>query len=487
MKRLLSYSIALTIFLALSGCGDAIDNEKLRVDVVSDDVTDFNVSKFPLSLSSAELRAATAQGLVKFDALGNVTPALASRWIVTDDGLSYIFRIEKTWWKNGEEVTADQVARALRANIRTIRRTDFMDELNSIEEVVAMTGRIIEIRLTAPRPNLLEILAQPELGIIHNGTGSGPMQAQKQLEHMRLRHIDYADDGKIISDDAWLVLNNKKTPIALARYINGDTDLIMGGGFHDLPYFTASEIDEETLNFDPVPGLFGFLFVEDDSYLSSQEVREAITMAIDRPRLLIDFRSDWREVLTLVPETLQNRAVVERPDWTNLRNDQRIDLARQTIANWRNEEGGLKGLRDLRIALPNGPGSAILFARVRSDLAKIGINTVRVDSDQDADLRLVDTIAKLSSPLWYLSQLSCKKTVVCDEEADDLVNVARDNQSIDERSQLLAAAERRIQVKRNFIPIAYPTYWSVVRPGLVGFAVNPRGLHPLQYLGRDPI
>lgn len=475
--------IILCAVMLVSACGDRVDNEKLRVDVVSEDINSFNVSKFPLPLSSAELRAATAQGLVKFDADGNIVPALASRWIVTDDGLSYIFRIEKTWWKNGEEVDAERVAQALRSNIANIRRTSFLDELNSINEVVAMTGRIIEIRLSAPRPNLLEILAQPELGVIHKGTGSGPMQAQKQLEHMRLRHVDFSDDGTIISDNAWVVLNNKKAPLALARYIQGDTDLIMGGGFHDLPYFTASGIDEELLSYDPVPGLFGFLFVEDDAYLSSAPIREAITMAIDRPRLLIDFRNDWREVLTLVPETLQNRAVVERPDWTNLRIDQRIDVARAAVAQWRGDNGAL---RDLRIAMPLGPGADILFARVRSDLAKIGLTAVKVGLQQDADLRMIDEIAQLSSPLWYLSQLSCKKTVICDEEADDLISVARDSASLDERSQLLAAAERRLQVKRNFIPIAFPTYWSVARPGLVGFAPNPRGLHPLQYLGRDP-
>lgn len=485
MIRFLSFRpiILLVAIASVSACGDVVDNEKLRVDVVSENIDSFNVSEFPLTLSSAELRAATAQGLVKFDAAGDIVPALASRWIVTDDGLSYIFRIEKTWWKNGEEVTAERVARALRANIRNVRRTNFVDELNSIEEVVAMTGRIIEIRLSAPRPNLLEILAQPELGVIHKGTGSGPMQAQKQSPHMRLRHIEFDNDGVISSDNAWVVLNNNRTPLALARFEQGDTDLIIGGGFHDLPYFTASTIDEALISYDPVPGLFGFIFVEDDSYLSSVLVREAITMAIDRPRLLIDFRSDWREVLTLVPETLQNRAVVERPDWTNLRIDQRIDVARASVSQWRGENGPL---RDLRIAMPSGPGADILFARVRSDLAKIGLSAVKVGFKEDADLRMIDEIAELSSPLWYLSQLSCKKTVICDEEADDLISVARDSLSLDERSQLLAAAERRIQVKRNFIPIAYPTYWSVVRPGLVGFSPNPRGLHPLQYLGRDP-
>jgi len=466
------------------GCDTPIDNDKLRVDAIGAKDSGFNVSETPLGLSSAELRAATARGLVDFDSSGNIIPALASRWIVTDDGLSYIFRIEKTWWKNGEEVTAAKVASLLRQNIGKLGKSSFNDEMDSILEIVAMTGRIIEIRLSAPRPNLLEILAQPEMGLINDGFGSGPMQANKQLEHMRLRKIQYDGQGNITTSEAWVVLNNKQTPDALSRFIHGDTDLILGGKFQDLPYFTASDIDEGLLVFDPVPGLFGLLFVEDRGPLIDETVREAITMAIDRPRLLIDFRNDWREVLTLVPETLQNRSEVARPDWASLRIDQRKIRAKQIIDNWRTDNGKIE---DIRIAIPAGPGGDILFARIKTDLAEIGINALKTTYDADADLRLIDRIAELSSPLWYLSQLSCKKTIICDEEADDLVNVARGTSNLIERSQLLAAAERIIQKKRNFIPIAYPTYWSVARTGLLGFSANPRGLHHLQYIGNDPI
>lgn len=483
MKHCLSFFIFVNIAL-LSACGETIDNEKLNVDVVSQDVEGFNVGQLPLSKSSAELRNATAQGLVTFDKQGNVVPALASRWIVTDDGLSYIFKLEKTWWKNGEAVTAESVAATMRKILPNMRRSNFTDEMESIEEIIARTGRIIEITLSAPRPNLLELLAQPEMGLINSGFGSGPMQANKELNHMRLKHINF-DEGVIsVTSEAWVVLNNMKTPYALARFATGDVDLIMGGQFQDLPFVAASGIEEDLITFDPVPGLFGLLFVEDSDYLASDEIREAITMAVDRPRLLIDFRTEWREVLTLVPETLQNRSTVERPAWNALRIDQRIDTARQIISNWKasNED-----LRDLRIAIPDGPGGDILFARLKSDMANIGIDAVKVDLNEDADLRMVDRIASLSSPLWYLSQLSCKKTVVCDEEADELVRSARINRNLEERSQLLAAAERRIQQKRNFIPIANPTSWSIARPGLLGFSANPRGLHPLQYLGKEPI
>jgi len=39
----------------------------------------------------------------------------------------------------------------------------------------------------------------------------------------------------------------------------------------------------------------------------------------------------------------------------------------------------------------------------------------------------------------------------------------------------------------NFIPIAVPIRWSLARQGRRGFAVNPRGWHPLNPLVGIPI
>src|SRR3546814_14111024 len=57
------------------------------------------------------MSVAPGQGLVAFDAQGEIEPALAERWIVEDEGKSYIFRLRKATWPDGEEITAEQVAR----------------------------------------------------------------------------------------------------------------------------------------------------------------------------------------------------------------------------------------------------------------------------------------------------------------------------------------------------------------------------------------
>ena len=480
MTRILCFIL---ISLLLAGCSEGVDNSRVRVDIIENRPRPFNISAMPLPLASAYLRGATVQGLVTFDKKGRVAPGLANRWIVTDDGLSYIFRLNKTRWNDGREVTSANVAELLTARIRDLRKGRFNSELAIIERVVPMTGKVVEVRLKAPMPYLLEMLAQPEFGLARRGFGSGPMKAEKRGDAMQLRLRSLDNDGEPILEPDTVTIRSSPASLALARYMEGQSDLVEGGRFEDFPLLEAAQINAGEIRFDPVPGLFGLLFVEGGPFLSSRDNRDAIAMAIDRPKLLTAFDIvAWREALTLVPESLPNRLPVPRPDWTAAQIDSRKASARQTIESWENSNGQV---RPLRIALPRGYGGRIFFARLRADMASIGLEVERVTIDRPHDLRLIDRTADQSSPAWYMDQLSCTVSTICSRDADRLVYEARMANTIEARADLLAEAEKELQDMRNFIPIANPLRWSVARPGLLGHVANGRGWHLLQYLGRD--
>lgn len=467
----------------LAACSQGVDNSRIRVDVIEDRPRPYNISATPLPLASAYLRSATAQGLVTFDAKGRVAPGLANRWIVTDDGLSYIFRLNKTRWNDRREISSDEVGELLATRIRELRAGRFNAELAVIDRVVPMTGKVVEIRLKAPMPYLLEMLAQPEFGLVRKGFGSGPMQAEKLGQAMQLRLRELDEKGEIVLAAESVTLRSAEASLALARYAEGQSDLVEGGRFEDFPLLDGSGINANDIQFDAVPGLFGLLFVEAGPFLSDRANRDAIAMAIDRPKLLTAFDIvAWREALTLIPESLPNRAPTPRPGWTAQQIDERKNMARATIAGWENSNGQV---RPLRIALPRGFGSRIIFARLRADMAAIGLDIERVTIDRPHDLRLIDRAADQSSPAWYLDQLSCTVSQICSMDADRLVSEARMSGDSATRAQLLGQAEAELQERRNFIPIANPLRWSVVRPGLLGHFANGRGWHLLQNLGRD--
>jgi ABC-type transport system substrate-binding protein len=481
IRALLLFGLSLT----LAACSKGIDNSRLRVDVITQQQEPFAIGKLPLPQESAYLRSATAQGLVAFDKQGRIIPALASRWIVTDDGMSYIFRLEKTTWNDGTEVSSDDAAVLLNMRIKELANSRFGQELAVIDRVVAMTGKVVEIRLKAPAPNLLEVLAQPEFGLVKKGSGSGPMQARKYGAAMRLQLRETNDIGKTTLREEQTNLYRNSAAAALARFKTGDTDMVTGGKFQHLPLLEAANIPGGRIQFDPVPGLFGFIFANAGPFLSDRGNREAIAMAIDRPKMLSSFGVlAWQEAVTIAPEALQNRASVPRPDWAALRIKNRKARALQIINGWKSGNGSV---RPLRIGLPDGTGSRILFARLQSDLAEIGLHAIRVSLSEKPDLMLIDRVADMSTPSWYLNQLSCRNMAVCDKEADALVTQAQNSASAAQRQELLGEAEAKLQSARNFIPLGSPVRWSVTRDGLLGFVANPRGWHLLQYLGRDTI
>ena len=477
-------TFVLIALMLLGACSQGVDNARIRVDVIEDRPRPFAIGAIPLSVSSAYLRSATAQGLVTFDVNGRIVPALANRWIVTDDGMSYIFRLNKIRWNDEREVTSDEIAQLISARFRELRESRFRSELAVIDRVVPMTGKVVEIRLKAPMPYLLEMIAQPEFGLVRKGFGSGPMMARKLDQAMQLRTKGIDEDGNPVLLAETVTLRSAKASVALARYVVGDTDLVDGGRFEDFPLLEAAKIDGSAIQFDPVPGLFGLLFVEAGPFLSDRANREAIAMAVDRPKLLTSFDIvAWQESLTLVPENLPSRNANPRPDWTSQRIEERKLMARVTIARWVNNNGAV---RPLRVALPRGPGARIFFAMLKADMAAIGLIVERVTLDKPHDLRLVDRVGDQSSPAWYLDQMSCTVSRICSVDADALVAQARMATDIASRATLLAQAEAELQQTRNFIPIANPLRWSVTRKGLLGHAANGRGWHLLQNLGRDP-
>ncbi len=470
--------------LALSACSKGIDNSRLRVDVIEDQPKPLSVVTVPLSEGSGLIRAATTQGLVSFNAKGQIIPALAARWIVTDDGMSYIFRLNKARWNDGKEISSDEVAKIFALRINELRMGRFGPELAVIDRVVPMTGKVIEIRLRAPMPYLLELLAQPEFGILKKAVGSGPMRSKAYGTVLQLRNRVYDKKGDLLLSDNWVSVRVNKPALALARYNAGHSDMVTGGRFHHLPLLDVAKVSGGQANFDPVPGLFGLLITGSGPFLSDTDNRGAINMAIDRPKLLTSFDIvAWREALTIVPEAMPSRAELERPTWTQLRIDQRKAQAKQVIARW---TAANSEVRPLRIALPRGPGSRIFFAMIRNDLAAIGLRAERVTADQQYDMILIDRVADTSGPAYYLTALSCTATAICDQSADDLVAAARMAADRGERKRLLGEAEAKLQAKINFIPVATPLRWTLTRDQLLGYDQSPRGWHPLQYLGRDP-
>jgi len=281
------------VALALTAC-DSTDRTSFPLAAIDAPASLF-IAKGARPFAEEVVYAATTEGLVGFDEQGRVVPALADRWIVTDDGLSYIFRIRDGNWRSGSELTARSIKASFDRAVRAQRGTAFGLDLSGIDEVRVMAGRVIEIRLLRAMPYLLQLLAQPELGLSHEDAGAGPMQAEiAEAQDVNLRPIEPSRLGLPEAED-WaertrrIELLRRPAAEAVALFNEGKVDLVLGGRIEDFPLTRSVGILRGTIQIDPVGGLFGLRVMRDEGFLSAPENREALAMALDRPALLEPF------------------------------------------------------------------------------------------------------------------------------------------------------------------------------------------------------
>ena len=483
--------MALLLVPILWGCSSADGDGIVDVAIIGEEDGLFE-DGVRLPAGAQHIRAATSEGLVRLDATGQATPAIAERWIVTDDGASYIFRLRDSTWPDGSPISGETVRDALQANIRALRGTSLGLDLAQIAEIRAMTGRVVEIRLTSPMPDFLQLLAQPELGLTHDGAGTGPMTLTRDGAVAQLgavapelrglpRSEDWQDDYRPLRV---LGMNARRANEAFAR---NEVEIVLNGQLATLPLADTGALSRGTVRLEAAIGLFGLQVVDGEGFLADPANREALALAVDRPALLEPFNiGGWTPTTRIVSPDLPGDEGLVGERWTDLSIEQRRALAQQRVNAWQREEG--EADLSLAIELPPGPGSDRLFRRLAAMYQEVGIVLRRAGDGEAAQLRLKDRTARYGAARWFLNQFHCELTDgLCAPEADLLVEQALRASDAATRSVLLAEAERQIAEANFFIPFGAPIRWSLVRAGVEGFTENAWAVHPLFPLAGGPI
>jgi oligopeptide transport system substrate-binding protein len=485
-----------TLLLALAGCGSRSDGP-LAVAIIGSQDEVF-AKGVRLSEGAQVVRAATSAGLVTLDAQGEIAPALADRWIVADDGMSYIFRLREGTWPDGADLTGESAREALRQVIRGLRGTSLGLDLAPIDEVRAMAGRVVEIDLKAPMPDFLRLLAQPELALSHRGFQAGPMvidrvrktndsghePTQLAFRPPEMRGLPQQEGWQRYVRPVDVVALDAKT--ALATFDRGEVDVVLGGTIASWPMADPGPLSRGNLRLDNVIGLFGLQVMREHGFLELAQNREAVALAIDRPALMASFNiGGWVPSTRIVPAAVvAGGKTSER--WAGSSVEERRSAAASRVAAWRSGAGRGKPPR-LSIALADEPGFAMLFNELAAQLGQVGITLERVGPNQPSDLALVDRIARYAEPRWFLNQFNCSlHRGLCDPTADAEVQAALTTADPQERIDALAHADALLTAANVYIPIGAPLRWSMVRGTVDGFASNAWAWHPLPDMATIP-
>ena len=474
----------IALALLAAGCGQRRDSGPVVVSVIGERAARFaDPSRGPMRGPDRVLTASVAQGLVRFDAAGQIEPGLAERWIVLPDGMSYIFRLRRAEWNDGKPVTAQQVATILKREALSRRNGPLAPYLTAIADVVVMTPSVIEVRLDRPRPDLLKLFAQPELALLRLRPpgGSGPLKSIERGDGILLRPSEprLTEDGEPIPypPEADVRLYGERAAQAVIRFARRKSDLVLGGRFTDWPLVAAAEVAPANIRVDPAAGLFGLAVANRDGLFADAANRRAVAGLFDGRALATVIGA--APAASLLPERLDAAAAPAAPAWAGLPVAERRAAARAQIAAWR--AGGGSPL--VRVALPDGPGARLLWAQLAVPMLEAGLEPVRVPlGDRAADLRLIDAVAPYDSARWYLNT-AC---VACSPEAAAAIEAARLAPTSAARARALAEADAALAADDSFILLGSPLRWSLVALRLRAFQGNSRAWHPLNHLRNDP-
>jgi peptide/nickel transport system substrate-binding protein len=479
-------SAATVLALTTMSCGRRADVGAVVVSVIGTMPHVAGRDRADLSTPNRVLTDSLAEGLVRFDAVGQIEAGVAERWIVIDDGRSYIFRLRDAAWSDGTPVLARDVVPLLRRQIARGAANQVAPYLTAVASIVEMTPEVIEIELARPRPDLLKLFAQPEMALVRAAPagGAGPFRRRDgNRDGILLTPAldpDRDPDEERPTPEQNVLLRGERAAMAILRFVERHSDLVSGGTIDDWPILQAANPAPANVRIDPAAGLFGLAIVRREGFLADADNRGAIAQAIDRADLTGSISGDWPARETVLPEQLDSGAPPMVPAWATLPPEQRPAAARTRVAAWRAAHGDAPVVR---IALPGGPGGTILWAHVARDLYAIGIKPVRVAKDDPtADLRLVDRVAPYDNARWYLAE-AC---VACSPEARDAIDAARLADTLPQRAAAAALADRLLTQDVAFVPLARPFRWSLVALRLRQWQPNPRAWHPLNRLRADP-
>ncbi|MDQ3458758.1 MAG: ABC transporter substrate-binding protein [Deinococcota bacterium] len=177
------------------------------------------------------------QGLARIDQSGEVVPALAESWEVSDDGLAWTFTLrEGVLFHDGSPLTAeDVIAKFERATDPDSGHTH-PEYYRAIESVTA-EGKLVTFTLLEPNSSLLYNLARPDSIIYPAGTeatqrnqpvGTGPFSFVEWVagSSVRLERFDgYYEEGLPYLDAVtFRIIADPNAQLAALR--SGDIDLI---------------------------------------------------------------------------------------------------------------------------------------------------------------------------------------------------------------------------------------------------------------------
>lgn len=537
MKKLGTLLLLLVSGIVLAACnfgggGDSDTTEdgkamkELNVSITSDPPA-FHPA-LATDTTSGAILASAFEGLTRLDAKGEPTEGMAEKVEVSEDGKTYTYTLRDAKWSNGDPVIAQDFEFAWKWALDPENAADYAYQLYYIvgaEEynngegkaddvgVKAIDEKTLEVTLVNPTPFFDELTAfytyfpvnsklaeeNPDWYKDPSGedfVGNGPFNLDEfaSADHITLSKNDNYWDKDNVALDKVNISMIESEATALKEYQAGNLDYL-GAPFNSIDLNALDGFKEDgTLNVSDQAGTYMIVFNTKDEILGNKNIREALTIAIDRQGLIDNVtKGEQKPGSGLVPLTMTG---FEEPADYFKSND--IEAAKAALEKGLTELG-LDSPADLKIKLSynTSEAHAAIMQFVQQGWSKnLGIDVSLDNSEWQVYLEQLDAgeyqagrygwIGDFNDPINFLEIYKRdggnNQTGWTNEEYTNLLNQVATETDEAARTQYMKDAEEILMSEFPISPIYFYTNLSVKQDSVKNMEADPMGNVQLKYV-----
>ena len=482
------------------------------------------------SVEAADVLRDIGEGLVTYNAAGELVPGTAESWEIAGDGLTYTFRIRpEARWSNGDPVTAADFVFGMQRLVDPATAAFYAAELSNVVNATAViTGemaptelgvsapdeRTFVMSLVRPTPYLLSLLTHPSTFPVHRGSVEQHGEA-------------FARAGNLLSNGAYVLVgrepgailelhrnthywNDAETSIDVVRHHVVTQELAQfhryrAGELHltsTVPPENFEQIRAEygdELHIAPTLGVYYYGFnLTKPPFAGNPELRQALSMAIDR-EVLVEAITGRGEApaYSWVPPGVHNYEPVQLP-YAGLSQQERTAIAQSLY-----RKAGYSKDNPLRFELRYNTSDthqkiALAMQAMWRKVLGAEATIVNVEFQVLLDQMREREITQAFRASWFgdyndansflaimQSDSAANIPGYSNPEFDALMQSAGEQLDLDRRRLYLEEAERVLLADHAVIPLYFYVSKHLVKPAVRGWQDNILNYHYSQHLSLD--
>ncbi|MBC7152912.1 MAG: ABC transporter substrate-binding protein [Rhizobium sp.] len=433
--------------------------------------------------------------LIRVDKTGTkLEPGLAESWTISDDGLTYTFKIRDAKFSDGSPITAEDAAYSL-LRIRDNEGSLWSDSYKVVDTAEAADDRTLVVKLKTPSAPFLSALALPNVSILskkaveagEDAFGELPTASSGAFVVKEWRRGDrvileknpnfWQADRVSLDGVEWISVPDDNT-----RMLNVQAGELDAAIF--VPFSRVEELKKDpnlTVHLDTSTREDHLLINHEHGALAKKEVREALDLAIDKKAVVDAVTFGFGEVAN---SYIPKGALYHFAD--NMQRPYDPDKAKALL-----DQAGASGLTLSYLVNAGNEVDEQIAVLLQQQLLKAGItvNLQKMDPSQTWDM-LVAGDYDLSVMYWTNDILDPdqKTTFVLGHDSNmnymtrykndkvkDLVAAARIEMDPVKREAMYVDIQKMAKDDVHWIDLYYSPYINVTRKGIENFDQNPLG------------